>query len=186
MNIYACVLMAVVNTVSVVQVYADEFMPPEIRYRPSNALIEPNKSVSLTVQVEGRGGSVKDVLLYYRQRGALDYNITKFKLHLKQESLYTVTLGPESVQVPGIEYFIVVEDVFGNVASRGVSFSPMVMVVYDSGSEKVLQKSNSLGKHTEIIAIRESAKSSDGFARYRWIVITAGILATGFVYAQNL
>ncbi|MFQ5589322.1 MAG: hypothetical protein ACE5F7_10835, partial [Nitrospiria bacterium] len=103
-----------------------DLFAPVIQHQPPEDLLPPEEDYKLTAKVTDDVG-VKEVVLYYRVRGAARYSSTNMTPTGKGG--YAAVVPREDISEPGIEYYIQASDEAGNIAQRAFPFSPLTIDV---------------------------------------------------------
>jgi hypothetical protein len=103
-----------------------DVLAPSIKHDPPSQSALTTAPLTIEAAVTDNVG-VQDVTLYYRQIGSSDF--TTVTMALRGGDTYAVTIPPDRVAEPGVEYYIQAADVAGNMALRGFAFDPLVVTV---------------------------------------------------------
>ena len=109
---------------------AGDLIAPEIKSPPITKKIPPGERATIHATVTDNIG-VKNVTIFYRNMGAIDFKRTEMMRELGTKDEYMATL-PE-IAAPGIEYYIQATDNAGNTILHGHTFSPLTLTVLSPG-----------------------------------------------------
>ena len=148
---------------------AGDVIAPEITAPPITKKIPPGERTTIHATVTDNIG-VKNVTIFYRDMGAIDFKRTEMMRELGTKDEYMATL-PE-IMAPGIEYYIQATDNAGNTILHGHTFSPLTLTV----SPDVLPQE---GQDAMVIAPQEEAVAKPAKGINKWVWIGLGVLAVG-------
>ena len=151
-----------------------DLIAPEIISPPVTKQIPPGDTTIHATVTDNVG--VKNVTIFYRNIGAIDFERTEMMRELGVDDEYSVTL-PE-IMVPGIEYYIQATDQAGNTILHGHTFSPLTLTV----SLDALPQE---GQDAIAAAPQEGAAEKPDKGISKWVWIGLGVLAVGAIAASG-
>ncbi len=148
---------------------------PVIKHSPIRKDVPPGQPVDIKAMVTDNVG-VKEVILFYRESTATDFNRLKMNRDL-DSFIYTVTVPV--ADAPGLEYYIQATDLAGNPLLFGHAFSPLTVTVAPAADE---------GSKTGAVATMETqttptGKEESGVSKWVWIGL--GVVAVGAALAAR-
>jgi hypothetical protein len=146
---------------------ADVTAPVITPNQPVNTIVA-GQDHAITVKVTDNI-AVKSVTLYYRDKGASDYQALTMR-NLSDSDNYSVTLSASQLHVDGIEYYIQATDYAGNTLLHGYAFSPIVVSIQPPSSATDMAASE--GDETPRPEIKTETS-------YKWWWIALGVVAVG-------
>lgn len=149
---------------------AGDVIAPEIKSPPITKKIPPGERTTIHATVTDNIG-VKNVTIFYRDMGAVDFKRTEMMRELGAKDEYIATL-PE-IMAPGIEYYIQATDNAGNTILHGHTFSPLTLTVLSPG------ESPQAGQDAMAAAPQEKAAAKPAKGVNQWVWIGLGVLAVG-------
>jgi hypothetical protein len=105
---------------------ADE-EPPTIRFTPVREAGKVDDIV-IKANVEDKSG-VKDVQLFYRQKGKPSYNISRMENSGQSDGYYQAIIPSKENNAGDIEYYIEATDTSENIGTKGTSDYPLIIKV---------------------------------------------------------
>ena len=161
---------------------AADLIAPEVTHQGITQEIVAGSSIPIKAHVTDNRG-VQSVILYYRVKGAKDYNqITMAKVGETDD--YSATIPKEAVIEPGIEYYIQAVDLAGNVLLHGFSFSPLIVSVSPT-SDGGAARAAVLTGGSIAVSNGDSAKGSEKLYKNKWLWIGVGVVAAGIIASQS-
>ena len=148
--------------------------PPEIA-SPAGKLLE-------ILAVVRDDTAVKEVKLFYRTEGSIDY--IAINMVPRGDDTFSAAIPKDKVMEPGLEYYIMASDQVGNVAPRGFSSEPLVVMVtpfIPEAEEEVFVEA----PREEPLFKTEPTLSKPWYKKW-WVWTIAGALTTGSIYGMSL
>jgi len=103
-----------------------DLFAPVVRHEAPSQTINSGSSLTLKAKVMDNIG-INEVNLFYRTAGEKTFSSMKMKS--TEGGNYTATMPKEHLSTPGFEYYIQATDQAGNISMRGLSVSPLILVV---------------------------------------------------------
>jgi hypothetical protein len=147
---------------------------PEVVHEVPTTPLQLGVANKITVKVTDNVG-VKQVLLFYRTIGATEYN--RVQMQKADADNYIVTLSPDHVNAPGIEYYIQAEDLAGNTLLHGYSFSPLIAKVQAASDSTVASDEGENGAVAAAVAASAaSSGAGEPIWKNKWVWIGLGVV----------
>lgn len=139
---------------------------PNIIHDPSDNSIRAGKPfvVSATVKDDNY---VAKVVIYYRTKGESNYK-SAIMSRLGKRDIYSTTLAADTIQEPGIEYYITAVDAAGNTGLYGLRFDPKTIAVVSSTAATSVAVSPS-GGHSSPVTEEKS------WIQKNWLWVGLGV-----------
>jgi hypothetical protein len=144
-----------------------DLMAPEVQHEVSGVPVKAGHSLRINVTATDNVG-VKSVILFYRAIGENNYNRVLMQRNALSDE-YSVDLGEEKINYPGLEYYIQAEDLAGNTLLHGYSFSPLIVKVLDAEGSESTGVATAVGQ--------KSTTSTTSLFYNKWLWIGAGVVA---------
>lgn len=148
-----------------------DLVAPKISFSPISKSINAGDVLELNATVTDNVG-VQSVTLFYRTIGASNYERTALQ-RIGQTDQYSVAI--DTVQSPGIEYYLQATDLAGNTLLRGYSFSPLIINVNATDFSTTTSTVATLEPRPKMETEKSSSK--------KWLWIGLGVLAVGAMAA---
>lgn len=103
-------------------------LAPVIRHEPPTRAFRSGESVTIQATVTSKR-PITEVTLFWRVIGEEKYSSINMERLQQKQDIYSAVIPGIDIMDPGIEYYIQVSDESGNVALRGLSFSPLTIMV---------------------------------------------------------
>ncbi|MGI9302801.1 MAG: hypothetical protein ACR2RB_08855 [Gammaproteobacteria bacterium] len=149
----------------------DDVTAPQVRHELIKDTVAAGESLTIAATVTDDAG-VGAVALFYRHIGSSDYERV-FMTKIKETAMYSATIPAESVQDPGIEYYIEATDTAGNALLRGFSYSPLIVSVAPPAAQ------------SSIAAAPTTEKKPSGSKTWLWVLVGVGVAAAAAVAASS-
>jgi hypothetical protein len=160
-----------------------DLIAPHIQHEPSVKAAVAGEPLAIEAIITD-DVRVEEVLLHYRLEGSEEY--APIRMESAGETLYSAILPREEVTPPRIEYYIQATDPAGNIALRGLSFTPLsVSVVSVPVEPETAPAAVAEGAALERITLRTEDPPPPRWYKKWWVwtIVGAAVIAGGMAAA---
>ena len=164
-----------------VTIEGSDITGPMIQHDPPEMGASAGKPLEILAVITDET-AVGEVNLFYRREGDIEY----FSMNMAPigDDIFSAAIPKDNVMEPGLEYYILASDQVGNVAPRGFSSAPLVIMVtpfVPEMEEEVLVEA----PQEEPLFKTEASKSKPWYKKW-WVWTIASAVTTGTIYAMTL